>query len=171
MQHFVYCSVLDSHEQHAGRALLRSVHAPLRHDLYCAVLGAYAMWGAAAATIRMHGLVQRTRGGRAMLTELQGWLLTLARLGLLAFLTLVVIPFMAGLLLDLVMLPFRRVCCHAYRRRPPCSLCMGILCLSGEACVLASNQGFSLVPASASVCFAQVAFAFPNQEQSSRIIS
>ena len=113
MLDLVHCSVLDSSERHAGRALLRSVHAPLRHDLYCAVLGAYAIWGAAAAATRLHGLVQRTRGGRAMFTELQGWLLTLARLGLLAFLTLIVIPFMAGLYLDLVMLPFRQVCCLA----------------------------------------------------------
>lgn len=110
---FVHCTMLDSHEEYAGRALLRSMHAPLRHDLYCAILGAYALWGAAAAAARLHGLVQRTRGGHAMLIELQGWLLTLARLGLLAFLTLIVIPFMAGLYLDLVMLPFRQVSCLA----------------------------------------------------------
>ena len=110
---FVRCAVLDSREGHAGRALLRSVHAPLRHDLFCAVLGAHVIWGAAAAATRLYGLVQRTRGGRAMLTELRGWLLTLARLGLLAFLTLIVIPFMAGLYVDAVMLPFRQVCCLA----------------------------------------------------------
>ena len=125
MQHFVLCAVLDSSGRRAGRALLRSMHAPLRHDLYCAVLGAYAIWGAAAAATRLHGLVQRTRGGHAMLTELQGWLLKLARLGLLAFLTLIVIPFMAGLYLDLVMLPFRQVCCLAYWQTSPLQLVHG----------------------------------------------
>lgn len=104
--------VLEKHLSHAadaGRALLHSVHAPLRHDLYCSVLGAYAMWGSATAAHRLHTLVQRTTSGSAMLRELLGWLLTLARLSLLAFLTLIVIPFMVGLYLDLVMLPFRQV--------------------------------------------------------------
>ncbi len=39
--------------------------------------------------------------------EVQAWLVMLARLNLLALLGLIVIPFMAGLYLDLVMLPFR----------------------------------------------------------------
>ncbi|KAL3131681.1 hypothetical protein ABBQ38_007973 [Trebouxia sp. C0009 RCD-2024] len=90
-----------------GRGLLRSMHAPLRHDLYCAVMGAYAIWGSAAAAHCLLGLAQRTTSGSAMLRELWGWLLTLVRLTLLAVLTLIVIPFMAGLYLDLVMLPFR----------------------------------------------------------------
>ena len=78
------------------------------------------MWGSAAAASRLHGLIQRSRSGRAMLRELQGWLLTLARLGFLAFLTLIIIPFMAGLYLDLVMLPFRQVCCLVYCNTLPC---------------------------------------------------
>ena len=75
------------------------------------MLGGYVIWGSAAATVRVHGLVQRTSSGRALLTELQGWLVTAVRVGVLAFLTLIVIPFMAGLYLDLIMLPFRQACC------------------------------------------------------------
>ena len=161
MQHFVLCAALDSCEQRAGRALLRSVHAPLRHDLYCAVLGAYAIWGAAAAATRLHGLVQRTRSGHAMITELQGWLLTLARLGLLAFLTLIVIPFMAGLYLDLVMLPFRQVCCLVYRKTIPLQLVHGqrSLLIWRSACACSASKfqpRFSYVHLCASpncICF------------------
>ncbi len=91
----------------AGRTALRALHAPLRHDLYCAVLGAYILWGAAALVLRVHSLVQRATGGVAFLKEVQAWLVMLARLSVLALLGLIVIPFMAGLYLDLVMLPFR----------------------------------------------------------------
>ena len=78
-------------------------------------MGAYAIWASAAAAHCLHGLAQRTSSGSAMMREVWGWLLTLARLTLLAFLTLIVIPFMAGLYLDLVMLPFRQVWGHADR--------------------------------------------------------
>lgn len=91
----------------AGRTALRALHAPLRHNLYCAVLGAYILWGAAALVLRVHSLVQRATGGLAFLKEVQAWLVMLARLSVLALLGLIVIPFMAGLYLDLVMLPFR----------------------------------------------------------------
>lgn len=71
------------------------------------------------------------------MTELQGWLITSARLGLLAFLTLIVIPFMAGLYLDLVMLPFRQAycltCCESLRAGR-CLIGQG-LCLSGRVFV------------------------------------
>ncbi|KAL0020826.1 hypothetical protein WJX79_004115 [Trebouxia sp. C0005] len=90
-----------------GRAALRALHAPLRHDLYCAVLGAYILWGAAALALRVHSLVQRVSGGAAFVKEVQAWLVMLARLSLLALVGLIVVPFMAGLYLDLVMLPFR----------------------------------------------------------------
>lgn len=91
----------------AGRSALRALHAPLRHDLYCAVLGAYILWGAAALALHVHSLVRHVTGGAALVKEAQAWLVMLARLSLLALLALVVIPFMAGLYLDLVMLPFR----------------------------------------------------------------
>ena len=91
--------------------MLKALHAPLRHDLYCAVLGGYVIWGAATAAVGVQRLVQRTSGGRAMIRELQGWVTASVRVGALAFLTLIVIPFLAGLYLDLVMLPFRQACC------------------------------------------------------------
>lgn len=161
-------NVLHSCAQHAGRALLRTLHAPLRHDLYCAVLGAYAIWASVAAAARLHGLVQRTRGGRAMMTELQGWLVTAARLGLLAFLTLIVVPFMAGLYLDLVMLPFRQVCCLACCE----GLCVGRwlmgqgLCRFGRVFVCSP---VSLVTACASVCFSLSTMVCPDCRQLSEV--
>ncbi len=92
--------------------VLGAMHAPLRHDIYCAALGAYAIWGTAALAAHVHRLLQRSTGGSAFLREVQGWMVTAARLTVLAFLGLILIPFMAGLYLDLVMLPLRLVVIH-----------------------------------------------------------
>ena len=87
---------------------MQAIRLPLRHDLYCALVGAYAIWAAALVAIRVYKLSQRAYD-TALLKEAAGWLLTLARVGLLGCLGLVVIPFMAGLYLDMVMLPLRLV--------------------------------------------------------------
>lgn len=90
----------------AGHAILRLVHLPLRHDLYCSLVGAYAIWGAAIAAVKVYTLSQRA-DDTGIVKQMAAWLVTLARVGVLGCLGLVVIPLMAGLYLDMVMLPLR----------------------------------------------------------------
>lgn len=92
----------------AGHAILRAVHLPLRHDLYCALVGAYAIWGIAFVAVQLHSLSQRV-SRTSLFREAATWLLTLGRVAILGVLGLVVVPFMAGLYLDMVMLPLRSV--------------------------------------------------------------
>lgn len=90
----------------AGGVILKAVGLPLRHDLYCALVGAYAIWGFSWLGIRLFKL-SRQAGDAAVLTEAAAYCAVLARLGLLSFLGLIVVPLMAGLYLDMVMLPLR----------------------------------------------------------------
>ena len=87
------------------------MHLPLRHDLYCAVVGAYVIWGAAASAAHVRGILQRAQHAAvpdsAVANEVQDWLAMLIRTTAMAFLGLIVVPFMAGLYLDLVMMPLR----------------------------------------------------------------
>lgn len=69
------------------------------------------MWGIAALGVQGQCLLHRSSGGSALLREVQGWFVMLIRLTVLALLGVIIIPFMAGLYLDLVMLPLRSVSC------------------------------------------------------------
>ena len=105
-QHFTEELVTCHDHFVTGHAILRLVHLPLRHDLYCSLVGAYAIWGAAIAAVKVYKLSHRA-DDTGVIKQMAAWLVTLARVGLLGFLGLVVIPFMAGLWIDMVMLPLR----------------------------------------------------------------
>ena len=85
------------------------MHLPLRHDLYCTIVGGYAIWGLAAAAVHLHRMLKCSAPGTTIVAEVQGWLVTLVRLTVLSFLGLIIVPFIAGLYLDLVMMPLRSV--------------------------------------------------------------
>ena len=90
----------------AGGVILKAVGLPLRHDLYCALVGAYALWGLSLLGIRLVNISRRA-GDAAVLSEAAAYCAVVARLGLLSCLGLVVVPLLAGLYLDMVMLPLR----------------------------------------------------------------
>ena len=96
--------------------------------------------------VRVHSLVRRCTGGAALVREGQAWLASLARLTLLALLGLILIPFMAGLYLDLVMLPFRSV------RLPRQALVRSIGCCQQPNSQPSNNQPNNNTPNNSAAC-------------------
>ncbi|CAL5223373.1 g5878 [Coccomyxa viridis] len=91
---------------HTGRLLLSLLHVPLRHDMYVAAAGCYALWALArligwARSVVMSpsiaGVLQKL--GRGIWTCVGAVMLVVTALGLLSLMT--------GVLADLVLAPFR----------------------------------------------------------------
>ncbi|KAK9812860.1 hypothetical protein WJX72_004825 [[Myrmecia] bisecta] len=89
-----------------GHAIFKLLRLPVRHDLYSTAMGLYALWGLATAAQRVCQLAQ-AGNSRTCLRVVTKWLRLWAKVAVLVLLSVVVLPLMVGVFIELLAMPLR----------------------------------------------------------------